>query len=92
MRSIRQSINRGLTITLLFMIKIYQYGISPLLGSNCRFYPTCSSYTKEAIEVHGAWRGLKLGVRRILKCHPFCEGGIDLVPNKQDLEKKHTDD
>ncbi|NQZ32813.1 MAG: membrane protein insertion efficiency factor YidD [Oceanospirillaceae bacterium] len=64
----------------LLLIKIYQYGISPLLGSNCRFYPTCSSYSKEAIEKHGAAKGLYLGLRRILKCHPYHEGGIDLVP------------
>ncbi|NRA20894.1 MAG: membrane protein insertion efficiency factor YidD [Oceanospirillaceae bacterium] len=73
-------INRLLQQFLLGLIKIYQMVLSPLLGTNCRFYPSCSSYTKEAIEVHGAGKGVYLGIRRILKCHPFHEGGVDLVP------------
>ncbi|MEM5530392.1 membrane protein insertion efficiency factor YidD [Gammaproteobacteria bacterium AS21] len=67
----------------LLLIKIYQYGISPMMVSNCRFYPTCSSYTKQAIEQHGPFFGVYLGVKRILKCHPYHEGGVDLVPATQ---------
>ncbi|MGB1237392.1 MAG: membrane protein insertion efficiency factor YidD [Pseudomonadales bacterium] len=75
-------IDRILSVFFLLLIKAYQYLISPLLGSNCRFYPTCSSYTREAIEVHGAIKGVWLGVKRILKCHPYSDGGVDLVPQK----------
>lgn len=64
------------------MIRFYQRAISPMLGSNCRFYPTCSSYTYEAIEKHGALKGILLGSKRILKCHPFHPGGYDPVPEK----------
>jgi putative membrane protein insertion efficiency factor len=76
---------------LLGVIKIYQIAISPFLGSNCRFYPTCSSYTKEAIEVHGPFKGGFLGLKRISKCHPYHDGGVDLVPDglesKQEKEE-----
>lgn len=61
-------------------IRLYRYCISPLLGSNCRFYPSCSSYAEDAIEVHGALRGVLLAVRRLLRCHPWHPGGYDPVP------------
>lgn len=61
-------------------IKIYQKLISPLLGNNCRFIPTCSSYTIEAIEKYGVFKGLKLGLKRIKKCHPWGDSGYDPVP------------
>lgn len=64
------------------LINIYQKFISPLFPSCCRFYPTCSAYTKEAISRFGFWRGGYLGLRRILRCNPFCKGGIDKVPEK----------
>jgi putative membrane protein insertion efficiency factor len=58
----------------------YKRLISPLLPSACRFYPTCSQYMREAIEVHGAGRGIWLGLKRLGRCHPFHEGGADPVP------------
>jgi putative membrane protein insertion efficiency factor len=64
----------------LFLINIYRYFISPLLGKNCRFYPSCSNYAMEAIKKHGAIRGVLLSVKRIMKCHPFYPGGHDEVP------------
>jgi putative membrane protein insertion efficiency factor len=67
---------------LIAVIKFYRYFISPLLGSNCRFYPSCSSYSIEALTRHGAVIGSYLTLRRLLKCHPFHEGGIDPVPEK----------
>jgi putative membrane protein insertion efficiency factor len=62
------------------LIRGYQLAISPWLGRNCRFHPTCSQYTLEAIERHGALKGLWLGLRRVLRCHPFHPGGHDPVP------------
>ena len=62
---------------------IYFYQAMPLSShSKCKFYPTCSNYAKEAIEVHGSIKGLFLTIKRILKCNPFTKGGIDLVPKK----------
>lgn len=67
---------------LVAIIKLYKYFISPLLGSNCRFYPSCSSYSLEALERHGVITGSYLTFKRLLKCHPFDKGGIDPVPEK----------
>lgn len=61
----------------IFLIRFYQKAISPFLGRRCRFYPTCSEYTKQAVEKYGALKGLYLGLVRILKCHPFHKGGYD---------------
>ena len=68
---------------LIWLVKGYQYLISPLLGPRCRFYPSCSHYTIEALQVHGAIRGSWLAIRRILRCHPLNPGGIDPVPEKK---------
>lgn len=62
------------------LIRAYQLTLSPFLGSHCRFTPSCSRYASEAIEKHGAARGSWLALRRILRCHPFCQGGFDPVP------------
>ncbi len=66
----------------IFLIKIYQLFISPFLGKNCRFYPSCSQYSIEAIETHGLLKGIKLMVLRLSKCHPFSNGGVDYVPER----------
>ena len=68
---------------LLIAVRMYQVWLGPLLGGACRFYPSCSHYAVEAIERHGAGRGLGLAVRRVLRCHPFSAGGIDLVPEAE---------
>ncbi|MBU8933846.1 MAG: membrane protein insertion efficiency factor YidD [candidate division Zixibacteria bacterium] len=65
---------------LLAIITLYRYTLSPLFGGSCRFEPTCSRYAAGAIRHHGAWRGSILGVRRVLRCHPWHEGGYDPVP------------
>ena len=67
---------------LIRLIDIYQRSLSSLIGSNCRFYPTCSHYTREAIAKHGALRGVWMGLVRVSKCHPWHEGGIDPVPDR----------
>lgn len=64
---------------LIGLIHFYQRFISPLKKPSCRFYPTCSQYAAEAIEKKGVLRGLWLAIRRILRCHPFSEGGYDPV-------------
>lgn len=64
-------------------IHIYRKFISPLKPATCRFYPTCSAYALEAIEVHGALKGSWLAAKRIARCHPFNPGGIDLVPPRK---------
>lgn len=62
------------------VIKAYQYSLRPMLGQRCRFFPSCSEYTAEAIQLHGLGKGSYLGARRICKCHPWHEGGVDPVP------------
>jgi uncharacterized protein len=68
---------------LIGLIRFYRKGISPLLPPSCRFYPTCSEYGLEAIQRHGAARGSWLTLKRILRCHPFCRGGYDPVPERE---------
>ncbi|MDZ4728434.1 MAG: membrane protein insertion efficiency factor YidD [Xanthomonadales bacterium] len=63
-----------------FMLRMYQLTLSPFLGNNCRFTPSCSQYAAEAISRHGAARGSWMAVKRLSRCHPFCTGGYDPVP------------
>ena len=69
------------------IIKVYQKIISPLTPPSCRFYPTCSHYGVEAVEKHGALKGTYLAAKRILRCHPFNEGGYDPVPEEWNERK-----
>ena len=82
-----------MTKILVFIIKTYQYLISPLLGNKCRFLPTCSEYFIEALKTQGLIRGFELGLKRILKCHPFKSlgggEGLDFVPNSNKKESKN---
>jgi len=61
------------------VLRVYKRYISPLLGQHCRFYPTCSEYMLEAVSRYGTLKGFWLGVKRILRCQPFCPGGYDPV-------------
>jgi uncharacterized protein len=72
--------NRDMKKLLQALIRGYQLLLSPFLGNHCRFTPSCSQYAAEAIERHGALKGSWLAFRRILRCHPFCDGGYDPVP------------
>jgi len=68
---------RGAVIGLL---RVYKRFLSPLLPPACRFYPSCSEYAMQAVELHGVPRGTWLALRRLARCHPFCKGGYDPVP------------
>ena len=76
----------------IYIIKFYQYFISPLLESRCRYLPTCSEYYIDSLKVHGLIKGSILGIKRIFSCHPFKilggGDGLDVVPNKKDLTKE----
>ncbi len=61
------------------VLRFYRMCISPLLPSACRFHPTCSEYMLQAVEKYGAWRGVWMGTKRLVKCHPFHAGGVDPV-------------
>jgi len=71
---------RAATWVVVLLVRAYQFAVRPLLVGSCRFVPTCSEYTLEAVERHGPWRGGWLGLKRILRCHPWSKGGVDLVP------------
>jgi uncharacterized protein len=77
--SVCQTLCRHLLVGL---IRVYQLVLSPLLGQRCRFYPSCSQYTLEAIERHGPVKGSWLGLRRVCRCHPLNPGGHDPVPER----------
>ena len=67
---------------LLILLKGYKFAISPMLGQNCRFYPSCSDYAAEAIREYGACKGSFMAGKRLCKCHPWHPGGVDIVPPK----------
>lgn len=79
---------RLIAVPLRGLIRLYQKLVSPFLGGNCRFQPTCSEYAEEALRVHGAFRGSWLALRRIGRCHPWGGAGYDPVPPA----KEHPDD
>ena len=76
---------------LLLFIKAYRYLWSPIFPSHCRFHPTCSAYAVEAIKLHGTIKGLWLIIKRLSRCHPFAQGGLDPVPPpyKRHVKMKH---
>ncbi len=74
------TINKIISYFLLTLLKAYRLLISPWLGYRCRFEPSCSTYAMKAITIHGCFKGSRLAAWRVLRCHPWCEGGVDPVP------------
>jgi putative membrane protein insertion efficiency factor len=80
-----------LTKLIIKLITFYQFTLSFFIGNQCRFYPSCSHYTKEAIKIHGLLKGGWIGVKRIASCHPWHEGGYDPVPDVLDCCSAETE-
>ena len=79
-------LNKIIIFPFVLFIRLYQLIISPMLGSNCRFIPTCSEYAMESLREYGLIKGIFLSIKRIGKCHPWGSHGYDPIPNK--MEKK----
>ena len=77
-----QVVSDAVLAVLVGLVRLYRFALSPWLGSACRFTPTCSQYALQALEAHGPWGGAYLATRRLLRCHPWCEGGHDPVPSR----------
>ena len=79
-----------MTKLLRFLLRAYQLTLSPLMGARCRFYPSCSNYALEALQVHGAARGSYLAARRVCRCNPWNHGGHDPVPPAASMSVPHS--
>lgn len=79
---------KNMTKFSIFLIRIYQQTLSPIIGKNCRFTPSCSEYTIEAIKEYGFTKGWIMGIKRILRCNPCCKGGFDPVQKKNIKEEE----
>jgi putative membrane protein insertion efficiency factor len=66
-------------VVAIYILRVYKYALSPLLPPSCRFTPSCSEYAIDAISKYGFWKGAVLGVKRLVRCQPFCQGGYDPV-------------
>ena len=86
--SARQGLSARL---LLFVVRAYQLILGPFLGGACRFYPSCSNYAMQAVERHGVRHGAALSIKRLLRCHPFSPGGVDLVPESADAPHEFSE-
>jgi putative membrane protein insertion efficiency factor len=82
------AVSRALAQPLIWLVRFYRYAISPWLGSNCRFEPTCSNYAIEALQVHGVLKGSWLAARRIGRCNPWGGSGYDPVPGTEPDEPR----
>ena len=72
------------------LVRLYQLTLSPLFGGACRYEPTCSAYAVEALDRHGAWKGTKLAMRRLSRCHPWGSAGYDPVPDVEEGGHGHA--
>lgn len=86
------TVGRVLAWPLIWLVWLYRYAISPLIGANCRYQPTCSAYAEEALRTHGALRGGWLALRRIGRCHPWGGSGFDPVPDAEGNKEDECDD
>lgn len=84
----KKGLNYWCSRLLILPIRFYQYVISPWLGKNCRFHPTCSHYAIKSLEQHGPTKGLWLALKRMSKCHPWHQGGYDPVPLNSNTQQK----
>jgi uncharacterized protein len=75
-----QPLAQGFQQLLMLLVRVYRYWFKPWLGNSCRFEPSCSVYALQALQQHGAARGAALAGWRVLRCHPWCDGGCDAVP------------
>lgn len=82
-------VNRAFAWPLIQLVRLYRIAISPWLGPNCRYDPTCSSYAIEALQIHGVLKGALLAARRIGRCHPWGGAGYDPVPDRNSDRKPH---
>ena len=92
MRMIRTALWEGIRRFLLGLIRVYQIVLRPVLPPACRYWPSCSEYTYQAIQWYGPFRGLWMGLRRIARCHPWHPGGIDPVPIPPDRRPRRSPD
>ena len=84
------AVSRLLSWPLIGLVRVYRYAISPWLGVNCRFQPTCSEYAIEALREHGIFTGSWLAAKRIGRCHPWGGSGYDPVPERRDDDHEHS--
>ena len=75
-------IQRSAVFILVLLVRAYRVALAPVIPTSCRHYPSCSHYAEAALREHGAFRGARVAVRRLLRCHPFSEGGYDPVPGR----------
>tara|TARA_B100000989_G_scaffold289688_1_gene261862 strand:+ start:446 stop:697 length:252 start_codon:yes stop_codon:yes gene_type:complete len=80
---LKKIINKILTSFMIFIIKIYKVFVSPFIGVNCRFFPSCSEYSIQAFKDFGFFKGIILSLKRICRCHPLCKSGYDPVPKRK---------
>ncbi|MDC0344575.1 membrane protein insertion efficiency factor YidD [Alphaproteobacteria bacterium] len=88
MNGLIKFLHNAIVLIFIGLIRVYRLTLSPMLGLSCRFHPTCSAYALEALTQQGAFNGLKLIVKRVGRCHPWSDGGLDPVPPVKNKEKK----
>lgn len=81
-----EKIRQCVSCLVVLPVRLYQMLLRPYIPPCCRFYPSCSSYTIQAINQFGILKGGKLGLFRVLRCHPWCQGGYDPIPDKRDFK------
>ena len=82
-KDVMERVNAWVLVLFKVLVLLYRWCLSPWLGQNCRYVPSCSEYALDALTLHGPWRGSWLAVRRIFRCNPWVEGGYDPVPGSR---------